>query len=321
MASWLDKRRVYNRIVDNDLTHKARWPRAHGETIVLRILPTSRPCYCFKIPRNRALAIRPTELNWSSWVPKVGTKNMSNLTSGESLITNPWSALSERPPYCLEIDKPGLADGATPAFAATALQFGVLPEPYIGRPDADIVLLNLNPGFLPGDDEDRNHNPVVTEMLRKNYLHMFGPFPFYYLHPEFAGSGGYRWWAWNETSKHRRAGILWPLIEISSPEVVAYNVFCAEYFPYASIEGGVARSVRAASSEYTFELVRRALAREALVIILRSARQWEDAVPALCSYSHRFSVNNKRYPIISSRNCPEGFHRAATLLRHRADTR
>jgi hypothetical protein len=216
------------------------------------------------------------------------------------------------------VDNTVLGDPMASDASASTLQFGVLPEPFIGRPDAPIVLLNLNPGFVPGDDEDRNSDESLIEIVRNNHLHRFGAFPFYYLDPAFADSGGYRWWGWNEAGRRRRAGILWPLIEVIGQEVVANNVFCAEYFPYASTDGGIAGSIRAPSSEYTFELVRAALDREALVIILRSARQWEEAVPSLCDYRWRFSASNRRYPIISEGNCSDGFRRAVDLLREHA---
>ena len=66
-------------------------------------------------------------------------------------------------------------------------------------------------------------------------------------------------------------------------EVIARRVFVLELFPYHSKQFG--RAV-VPSQAYTYHLLRRAIRRDALVIVMRGWRIWTLAVPELLAHGH-----------------------------------
>src|SRR5215212_5096023 len=104
-------------------------------------------------------------------------------------MENPWRSLGMEAPYVYEPDKPAVATFNARASDEHRIQTDVFPEPYLGRKDAPIVLLNLNPGF---DEyayltyEDR----YVRDAWRKNAAHEPLAYPFYFLDPQISLGGG-----------------------------------------------------------------------------------------------------------------------------------
>ncbi len=188
------------------------------------------------------------------------------------------------------------------ASALTRIHTGLLPEPFLGPLDAQVILLNLNPGFAP-ENHRVHRRPSFSGAVRRTLRGTDQPYPFYYLDPEPDG-GGYRWWR-----SRLRA-----LTSATSNEVVARGVLCVEYFPYHSVRFGH-RAVRVPSQEFGFSLVREALRRSAVVIVMRARRLWENAVPELRGYGRIFGLNSQQNVSITPRNCPDGFEVAVTELR------
>jgi hypothetical protein len=98
---------------------------------------------------------------------------------------------------------------------------------------------------------------------------------------------------------------------------VARGVLCAEYFPYHS--KSFKKGALLPSQEYTFDLVRRAIERGAVVLLMRSKRLWLDAVPKLVSYDRLFEANSSQCAHVSPNNyCCNGaggFEEALEALR------
>jgi hypothetical protein len=163
-----------------------------------------------------------------------------------------------------------------------------------------VVLLNLNPGYTP-DGPRIHHDPAFATRTRANLCHLPGEYPFYLLDPEVTGPGR-AWW----DSKLRF------LIAAVGREVVASSVLNVEYFPYHSRKFKH-RRLALPSQAYGFALVREALARQAVVILLRGERLWLRAVPELARYPF-YRVKNWRKPSVSPNNCPDGFKRAVEAL-------
>lgn len=99
-------------------------------------------------------------------------------------------------------------------------------------------------------------------------------------------------------------------------EAVAAGLCCIEYFPYYS-----ARFSRAPptvpSQAYGFHLVRKAIARRAAVVIMRSFDLWTRAVPELVSYQHCFPLRSPQNVAVSPKNCPDGYPQILQRLRRR----
>lgn len=164
-------------------------------------------------------------------------------------------------------------------------------------------------GYAP-ENRRVHRRPSFSRAVRRTLRGTDQPYPFYYLDPEPDGAG-YRWWR----------GRLSALTSATSDEVVARGVLCVEYFPYHSVRFRHA-AVRVPSQEFGFLLVRQALRRRAVVIVMRARRLWETAVPELRGYGRIFGLNSPQNVSIAPRNCPEGFDVAVRQLKvdasHRA---
>jgi hypothetical protein len=106
-------------------------------------------------------------------------------------MQNPWYNLPMIAPFVLEIDRAAIHQFNSTAFEKHKLRVDAFPGPFIGRPDAPVVLLNLNPGF--------SENDLVQDiegMWRniKTLHHQEMDYPFFLLDPTISQSGGYRWW-------------------------------------------------------------------------------------------------------------------------------
>jgi hypothetical protein len=175
----------------------------------------------------------------------------------------------------------------------------ILPEPFLGRPDAPLVLLNLNPGYKPAD-RDRHRDPIFAARSRGNLIHSNAEYPFYLLDPELTTSG---WW-------NRK---LRPLIAAVTLRTVGRNVLCVEYFPYHS-KRFRHRQLRVPSQQYGFWLVRQAISRNAMIVLLRSQRLWFHAVPELESHDRLCRLRSVQNTTFSPKNCPDGFSSAVDIL-------
>jgi hypothetical protein len=77
-----------------------------------------------------------------------------------------------------------------------------------------------------------------------------------------------------------------------TPKRIAGRLFAVQFFPYHSrkFEHGL---LRLPSQDFGFALVRLAIARDALVIVARGAKEWQGAVPELA-----------RHPSVAHLNAP-----------------
>ena len=133
---------------------------------------------------------------------------------------NPWLALPSRPPCALPCDEEEISAYSETAQGDYQLQLNLIPEPFIGLPTAPVVLLNLNPGFDPGDPEV-HQRPGLLAVLRKNCCHSPLEYPFFFLSPGFGETPGGRW---------GRGKLKW-LLEVFTEIQLARSIFCVEYFP------------------------------------------------------------------------------------------
>ena len=62
-------------------------------------------------------------------------------------MENPWTHLPDSPPFVLEEDCEAVEHFNVKPDARTQIHTEILPEPFLGRPDAPVVVLSLNPGF------------------------------------------------------------------------------------------------------------------------------------------------------------------------------
>ncbi|GBE23192.1 MAG TPA: hypothetical protein ENH00_13530 [Actinobacteria bacterium] len=210
-------------------------------------------------------------------------------------IPNPWVHLPATPDFVLPEDAPQVYEHNARRGEDYQLQLHVLPESFLGPVDAPVVLLSLNPGYVASDVDD--YAPEKrAEMIRGSLTHQLGrDEAFYFLTDKFAGTGGHYWW--NKK--------LAPLIRQVGIENVRRRVQVLEYSSYKSHRYWDLPDALP-SQRYTFQLARDALARGALIVVMRSYERWHGAVPELDNGNvHR--LKNRQNVTIGPGNCPTGF--------------
>lgn len=218
-------------------------------------------------------------------------------------MQNPWQTLRGRQPFVLiedeEIIEAFNQDLKPSQQEKYQIRLDLIPEPYIGRPDAPVVLLNLYPSFEESDVAWHNNDPIFKQKAWGNLLHDQANYPFYLLDPKLERAEGHQTW-----SKQLRG-----LMKDVGRETVAENVFCIEYFPYHSQKyKALAKGGMLPSQDYSFHLVRQAMQRNALIILMRSINVWQEAIPELDSYENIFALKNPQSPYVSLKNCPTPEH-------------
>jgi hypothetical protein len=205
---------------------------------------------------------------------------------------NPWCRLRVSAPYVLPDDEP-LVRAFNKRKAKEHPKFlhidDILPEPFVGAPEAPVVLLSNNPGF--GKGAPAKKDPAFMDRMRKNLLHEPSDWPFVFLAPDFSGPGK-EWW--ERKLKH--------LLCRCGREVVARSILNVVYCPYPSRKFGHQR-LYLPSQEYSFHLIRNAMEREAFIVFMRKRDRWLNAVKQLKKYDRQCQVKNTRNPVISPRNC------------------
>jgi hypothetical protein len=219
---------------------------------------------------------------------------------------NPWLTVPSVPPYWLPCDYERIrAYNAKHPNECYKVQDKVLPEPLIGKMTAPVVLLNLNPGFDDRNTEEHARTEFQA-LIRNNYSQGEAAFPFYHLDPRFQ-SGGRQWWEKK----------LSQLIDMRGREQVAQKILCIEYFPYHSWQFNHA-SLEVSSQVFGFDLASSAIARNAVVVIMRSKARWLEKIPGLKGYPRAFTLNSSQNVVVSRRNFPEageGFELVVSAIR------
>ncbi len=181
-------------------------------------------------------------------------------------MQNPWEHFRQTPHFVLDMDKPFTAwhDQNKGQFdPAKRIHLELLPEPFLGRHEVPVTLLNLNPGFSP-DDQALLPDADFVASLRKNLDQATQPYPFYLLDPRNSGSPGYHWW-------HRRLRQLIHDVGDDGQRIVAYSILCVELFGYHSQKWDD-NFLKAPSGQYALHLAEQALNRGAIVVAMR--RKW-----------------------------------------------
>ncbi len=209
-------------------------------------------------------------------------------------MINPWLELPASEPFALADDLRAILAFNKSASPDLYIHLELLPEPFIGNPSAPIVVLALNPGFSP--DDPRHHKSAqFIELSRKNLRVEQGLYPFFLLNPTLDAPGR-NWW---EKKLSR-------LISAKGRETVAQKVLCVEYFPYHSRRFAHAK-LQVPSQAFSMQLIRNAMAREAIIVLLRSEKLWLKAIPELATYRRVYRIKNPQNVVITRNNCPDGY--------------
>ena len=230
-------------------------------------------------------------------------------------MENPWPQLPNHAPHVLPSDRSIVekfntryADKHDPkcenpsCAGCFTLQKQLLPEPFIGDPDARVYVLNLNPGYTPKDDDAWHANPTYRTAIIDNLNHRPAEFPFYFLDPRLKDAPGSRWWK-------KYAGCLIDDIGIE----LARKLFCVELFPYHStkykpVPKALSPNGLVPSSAYGFYLVRRAIRTGRPIVATRRFKAWRAQIPELRGYANLFRLRTTASVWLSPGNI-EGYDR------------
>ena len=219
-------------------------------------------------------------------------------------MNNPWNEIQiNNHPYILEMDKDIIDAINNSTKCEYRIQTLLFPEPFLGDKNAKIVLLNLNPGYSPDDDNVHSNNLIFREEVIRNLNHQ-ATCPFLFMDKRISQVPGAVWWR----SKLRQ------LISECDEVNIAKNIQCIEYFPYHSKKFKLNRTSKSLpSSFYTCQMVKNAIDRKAIIIIMRNKKAWIEKVPELNGYDNVFELINKRNVTISCGNLPDGVYKKIKL--------
>lgn len=159
--------------------------------------------------------------------------------------------------FLLDVDRAVVEAHNSSAQRQHQFRLDMVPEPYMGRPDAPVVVLTGNPRFRPDDLEAHARADVQQRLLacvRREEL----DYPLVWLDPQLADTPGAAWYR----SKLRL------LCDAVGPKAVSQGVAIYESLPYHSAELKQPK-LPIPSQSYTNELAKAALEQDQIVIWLR----------------------------------------------------
>ncbi|WP_329127417.1 hypothetical protein [Streptomyces sp. NBC_01465] len=190
--------------------------------------------------------------------------------------------------------------GANPKYR---LDLALPPEPFLGLHDAPLVTLLANPGRSESDPA-AYARPGITPRTLHN-IATDGGTPNHFLSGAEPDHPGSLWW--------RRT--LRGLTTLGhSYEELSRTVLALQFHGYHSPEW---RPIpfTLPSQSFTFDLVRRAMSRDAVIILGRIADVWTIAIPELRSYPNVVTPKTRRNAAISrGMFTPQDFERITDAL-------
>ena len=211
------------------------------------------------------------------------------------MIKNPWNKISADKKI-LEIDK-NLIEKHNHKYhdqENRKISTTDYPEPFLGNPDAKIYILLANPGRNIDYEKSTlelvaKHNLKVS--ILKNLNHNFEnvDYPFYFLDPKFEEHPGAKWW--NKSFKK-----LIKEDEIKR-KILANEIFEVELYGYHSARCErrlINNREKLESSEYSYELVRKAIIDNKIILLARAVGDWFDKVPKLKDYENCHFIASNR---------------------------
>lgn len=224
-------------------------------------------------------------------------------------IENPWHRLPLTQPYVLPEDQKKVQEfnekKTNKEQHDHVLHLDLVPEAFVGRPDAPVVILGNNPGVKNEEAATYRRQPEFIRRMRNNLLHQLSKeFPFLYLDPDPRITPlGKDWW-------EKKLQSLFS--EFASRDiarsVLARSILAVEFFPYVSHRFAHSR-LYLPSQEYSFDLVRKAVSRHAVIVLTRGEGRWLNRVPELKKHDRLVRLKERQKAPISPGNCRDNGYR------------
>lgn len=178
------------------------------------------------------------------------------------------------------------------------------PEPWIGNLAGNLLVLYSNPGATEANLNkilQPNHELVMQKSI-KNLNQENDAYPHFHFDPELEQTEGAQWFK----SKYR-----W-LIDATSNQAVSKNLITCELAPYHSVKWK-APKLKLPTQEFTYQIIREAIAREAVILLARTPKIWIQNIPELLKYPKVYSPNSINASI-SPNNYPGKFDQIVDSL-------
>lgn len=186
------------------------------------------------------------------------------------------------------------------------LRLDCLPEPFVGDPDANVYLLNGNPGFDSIElkfANDSAYQTLVQNSLSHRIASISGD-PFIYFNnlalsknPSIFHSGC-DWWQ-KRTNKFRQ--------DIKKANK-GPKIFDIEFIPYHSDNlTQISRYLSATgnlpySANYSNYLIQKAIDEEKTIIIMRMKKEWLKRIPNLANCKNLYYLSSRQNVCITQNN-------------------
>ena len=172
------------------------------------------------------------------------------------------------------------------------LRTDVAPEPWCGPiKTAQVLLLASNPHW---DERDDRMPQRAHELMWEN---LSGELPLYCLHEDMRGLTGGDWY---------RNRALKKVLEVLPDHKVASGVCLVDFVGYRSHQWHSA--LRVSSSDYTISQVNAAIDRDAVIILLRSGKEWLTKIPRLARYPRIYRNRSWQQVMLSENNTSLGLN-------------
>lgn len=204
-------------------------------------------------------------------------------------MENPWKEISKEQPYA-KCDETIIC--AEKYKNKLQIDYGALPEPYVGNIRSNVLCLNGNPGENQYDFESID---ILLKELRTTLNHNTLHFMWLSKELEATNHWGVGWWKKMTKSLCDELGF--------SPQL-----FVLEYFPYHSKK--MFNFPELPSDSYRNYLLKQAMDEKKLIVIMRAQSRWyqikEDGIgKRLEEYKNKIILKNPRRVYLSRNNMGE----------------
>jgi hypothetical protein len=244
-------------------------------------------------------------------------------------MENPWLALPKSAPFVLAGDLDAVSAlnlwskeraKTDDDFEAYRIRTGLLPDPFIGDPEAPVVFVMANPGYTDearaarwgcGSDDSWHHKQFFRELYYENYAQRPLEYPMFFLDPRVEESPAGHWC---------RRRFLGRLRLIFDDRTLARSIALVDFFPYHSAKYRFVPKFSVPSQAYSQELIASAVARGATIVLMRAVARLLEFIPALQAFDYLVSVSPQN-PAVSPGNIrtrdgkENGFERIVERIR------
>ena len=215
-------------------------------------------------------------------------------------LSNPWLDFQISESMIHELDRDSVKNHNSKVEGKYRFLTHLAPEPWIGNPKAEVLVLLANPGATAGDlsGKPQKNADLINKLSLSNLKGELTEYPHFFFDPQLVGTDGYVWYA--KRFKH--------LIHATSQRNLAKKVLSCELVPYHSFSWKKP-NIMPGTQKYTFNLVKQAMERDAIILIGRGKKDWFENVPGLEKYSKYFQPASAQCAYISPNNYGKNFNK------------